>query len=218
MADTHPWLPDPPDGTSVAGGFDGSENNDWSAIKLETREGYLFTPRYGPDRRPTIWNPAEWPDHRTPRHEVNMAMGELARRFRIVRFYYDPGFRDESSWESEGEAWDTLYGPKVFLPWQMAGNSRVNAVYAASRRFETDLTTFITHDGCPITSTHMGNTRRMAQSADRYTLGKPAKSQKIDAAVTSVLAHEAASDMRAEGWPEESTNYVYTSSTTRIRR
>src|SRR5690606_42058461 len=63
------WLPDPPDGIYVAGGFDGSDNDDFTCIKLETREGYVFTPRYGPDRRPTIWNPAEW-GGRIPRSEV----------------------------------------------------------------------------------------------------------------------------------------------------
>jgi hypothetical protein len=31
------WLPQPPEGTSVCGGFDGSENDDHTVIKLETR-------------------------------------------------------------------------------------------------------------------------------------------------------------------------------------
>lgn len=205
----HPWLPDPPDGTSVAGGFDGSESDDHTAIKLETREGYIFTPRYGPDHRPTIWNPAEW-GGLIPRHEVNAAWDELARRYRLVRVYCDPGFRDESSWETEIEAWDTEHGPKVFLPWQMSGGTRVNAVFAALKRFEADLKNgLITQDGCPITTTHMGNARKVAKSMERYALGKPAQHQKIDAAVTTVLAHEAASDARADGWPDETVEYVY---------
>ena len=33
--------------------------------------------------------------------------------------------------------------------------------------------------------------------------------QKIDAAVTSVLAHEAASDARAAGWGNEPESYAY---------
>lgn len=195
------WLPNPPDGTSVAGGFDGSENDDWTAIKLETREGLLFTPRYGPDRRPTIWNPAEW-GGTTPRGEIHAAWDEIARRYSLVRVYCDPGFRDEASWESEIGEWAQLYGEKVFLPWVMSGNSRVNAVYAALRRFESDLRNGrISHDGCPITTTHVGNARKIAKSGDRYILGKPHQSQKIDTAVTSVLAHEAAADARAVGWP-----------------
>ena len=203
------WLPNPPAGTLVCGGFDGSENDDWSAIKLETREGLIFTPRYGPDKRPTIWNPAEW-GGRIPRSEVHAAWDEIARRYTLVRVYCDPGFRDESSWESEIETWDTKHGPKVFVSWQMSGGTRVNAVYAALRRFESDLANgLITHDGCPITTTHLGNARKIAKTADRYGLGKPSQKQKIDAGVTSLLAHEAASDARAEGWPEEKTYGVF---------
>lgn len=204
------WLPNPPDGTEVAGGFDGSENDDWTAIKLETVDGLIFTPRYGPDQRPTIWNPAEW-GGRIPRSEVHAAWDELATRYKLVRVHCDPGFRDESSWASEIETWDGKHGPKVFLSWRMDGGSRVEAVYRALRRFESDLDQgLITQDGCPITATHMGNARRIAKSADRYGLGKPSQTQKIDAAVTTVLAHEAACDARADGWgvpePEE---FVY---------
>ena len=196
----HPWRPDPIDGTSVCGGFDGSENDDWSAIKLETLAGYIFTPRYGPDRRPTIWNPAEW-GGRTPRHEIRAAWGELATRFELERVYCDPGFRDESSWDSEIEEWDLEWGPDIFVPWVMSGSRRTGAVYTALRRFESDLTHGgISQDGCPITETHMGNARKLAKSGDQYIVGKPAHRQKIDAAVTSVLAHEAASDARATGW------------------
>lgn len=211
------WLPEPKAGTAVAGGFDGSDNDDFTVIKLETREGLIFTPRYGPDRRPTIWNPAEW-GGRIPRDEVHAAWDELARRFRLVRVYCDPGFRDESSWASEIETWDTKHGPKVFVPWVMSGNHRARIVFAALRRFESDLEHgLIRHDGCPITTTHMGNARRIARPGDIYGLGKPSQAQKIDAAVTSVLAHEAACDARADGWPEERTNYIYTTSTTRRR-
>lgn len=203
------WLPNPPDSTAVAGGFDGSENDDWTCIKLETREGRIFTPRYGPDRRPTIWNPVEW-GGKIPRGEVDAAWDEIARRYKLVRIYCDPGFRDEVSWESEIERWGQLYGEKVFIPWQMAGNSRLNAVYAALRRFEADVASGgIKHDGCPITTTHMGNARKIAKSADRYALGKPSQHQKIDVAVTSLLAHEAASDARAAGWPVEEDSYAY---------
>ena len=209
MDATRVWWPNPPDGTSVALGMDGSENDDFTVLKCETREGLIFTPRYGPDHRPTVWNPREW-GGQIPRYEVNAAMEEINRRFKVVRAYCDPGFRDEVSWESEIEAWDQLYGPKVFIPWQMAGNSRINAVYAALRRFEADLKSgLITHDGCPLTSSAMANARKIAKSAERYGLGKPAQPQKIDAAVTAVLAHEAASDARAAGWPVQQKAYAY---------
>lgn len=210
------WVPNPPVGTSVAGGFDGSDVSDFTCIKLETREGLIFTPRYGPDKRPTIWNPAEW-GGRIPRDEVEVAWHEICRRYRVVRAYCDPGFKDESSWASEIESWDQKYGPKVFVPWVMAGSSRVNAVFAAMRRFEADLDQgLISHDGCPVTTTHMGHARKIAQTNDRYGIGKPSKDQKIDAAVTSLLAHEAACDARAAGWAAGPTR-IYTASSTRRR-
>ena len=194
------WLPEPPAGTLVCGGFDGSENNDWSAIKLETVDGLIFTPRYGPDRRPTIWNPAEF-GGRIPRDEIDVAWAEIAARFSLGRVYCDPGFRDESSWETEIEEWDRKHGPDIFVPWVMAGSARITAVFTALRRFEADLEHGrISHDGCPITATHMGNARKLARTGDRYIVGKPNESQKIDAAVTSVLAHEAACDARDTGW------------------
>lgn len=199
------WLPEPPAGTSVCGGFDGSENDDHTAIKLETQAGYLFTPRYGPDRLPTIWNPAKY-DGRIPRGEVRSAWDELAKRFQLKRVYCDPGFHDEKSWESEIEDWATTFGDEVFVPWP---TNQLQRMYPAIRRFEADLTSLITHDGCPSTATHIRNARKIARG-ERYTLGKPAQHQKIDAAVTSVICHEAASDERAAGWaPPAAPEYVY---------
>lgn len=193
------WLPNPPDGTSVCGGFDGSLNNDWTAIKLETREGFIFTPRYGPNRDPAIWNPAKWPDHQIPRDQVDEAWDEIARRYRLLRVYYDPGFQDETDWSSEGEAWDEKHGPDVFSPWP---TNQIGRMYPALRRFEADLRNrAISQDGCPITTTHVGNARKLAKG-ERYTIGKPSQDQKIDAGVTSVICHEAAADERAAGWPE----------------
>jgi hypothetical protein len=48
------------DEDAISLGFDGSFSGDWTALRAETRSGHRFTPTYGPDARPTIWNPAEW--------------------------------------------------------------------------------------------------------------------------------------------------------------
>lgn len=202
-----PWMPAPPPGTPVCGGFDGSENNDWTAIKLETLDGLIFTPRYGPDQRATIWDPAEW-GGKIPRDQIDVAWAEIVDRYDVARVYCDPGFRDESSWETEIETWDTNHGPDKFIPWVMSGQQRIGAVFAALRRFESDLEHGqIKHDGCPITATHLGNARKLGRTGDRYILGKPSQNQKIDAGVTSVLAHEAACDKRAEGWAKAGPSY-----------
>jgi hypothetical protein len=100
------WLPAPPKGTAVCGGFDGSESDDWTAIKLETQEGFIFTPRYGADQRPTIWNPKDW-DGKIPRGQIHAAWAEIMDTFNLLRVYCDPGFHDETSYETEIEEWAT---------------------------------------------------------------------------------------------------------------
>lgn len=194
------WLPPPPKGTSVAGGFDGSESDDHTAIKLETRQGYIFTPRYGPDRLPTIWNPKDF-DGKIPRSQVRAAWAEINDTYDLLSAYCDPGFHDETSWETEIEEWAVEWphadGSPRFLQFPTTSPQRM---YPAIRRFEADLK-WITHDGCPITVTQMRNARKvMSRTGKYYNLGKPAHHQKIDTAVTSVICHEAAADQRAAGW------------------
>lgn len=197
------WLPNPEPGTRVCGGFDGSENDDWTAIRLETPDGFQFTPRWPDSDRPMIWNPAQ-SGGRIPRLEVHNAWAIVAERYKLGRVYCDPGFNDPhdpTSWITEIETWAGLYGDEVFIPWQMGGSTRTRAVHAALVRFESDLRNgHLKHDGCPVTTGHVGNARKIPKPGDRYLLGKPAQHQKIDAAVTSVLCHEAAADARAAGW------------------
>jgi hypothetical protein len=188
------WLDPPPAGTSVCGGFDGSDVDDATAIRLETREGYQFTPRYGPDRRPTIWLPAEWGGV-TPRDQVHVAWAEIAATYRLKRVYCDP-----FGWATELDLWDEKHGPDVFAEWR---TNRPRQMFEALDRFTADLKTrALTHDGCPITTLHVANARKRAGMGDIYILQKPAQHQKIDAAVTSTLCHEAAADERAEGWTD----------------
>lgn len=189
------WLPEPPAGTKVTLGFDGSENNDHSAIRAHTIDGVLFTPRYGPDDRPTIWDPAQWGDQ-IPRGEVHAAVDELFSRFDVRRMYCDP-----QDWRSEIGDWALEFGQEKVVEW---ATNRTGQMYDAIRRFETDLTTGrIRHDGCPITAVHMANCRKVAKPGQKYILGKPADHQKIDAAMASILAHEAAQDAHADGWADE---------------
>lgn len=187
--------------TRIALGFDGSDSDDWSAIRAERIDGWAFTPTYGPDSRATIWNPAEW-GGRIPRGEVHAAVDELFRHYDVARFYCDP--RD---WQSEIESWALRHGERVVVEW---ATYRVVQMHEALRRFETDLTTgALTHDGCPITAAHVANARKIAKPGDRYILGKPNQHQKIDAAMACVLAHEAAADARAAGWGSAVPAYAY---------
>lgn len=200
--------PEPPPGTQICLGFDGSDSDDWTAIRAETHDGWRFTPRYGPDRRPTIWDPSEW-GGQIPRAEVHAAVDELCRRYKVVRAYCDP-----KDWRSEIGEWALKYGEKVFAEW---ATYRVVQMHAALERSVVDLSSGrSTHDGCEIATRHVANARRAARTGERYVLAKASPSQKIDVAMADVLAHEAASDARAAGWnPNATSGVVYTASSTR---
>lgn len=182
----------PEDGTPICLGFDGSESDDWTAIRAETAEGYQFTPIFGPDSQPTWWNPAEH-GGRIPREQVDVAVEELHRRFRVERMYCDP--RD---WETTIDRWALTYGSAVvwatYRPVQM---------HDALERVVTDLGTGdLTHDDDPTVALHVANARKAPRPGQRYLLEKPAGAyhQKIDLAMASVLAHEAAMDALTDGW------------------
>jgi hypothetical protein len=66
-----------------------------------------------------------------------------------------------------------------------------------------------THDGCEITYEHIGHTRAAARPSDRYVLKKASPAQKIDVAVTSILAHEALGDVIAAGLAEPEESFYY---------
>src|SRR5690554_625014 len=188
---------DVPDGAAVALGMDGSDTDDWTVIRAETEDGFQFTPCYGPDRRPTIWDPAEF-GGQVPRLEVAAAVDELMGRYRVARMYVDP-----PDWKSEIDAWAARYGDKVVLRWE---TYRPVQMHAAAQRLATDVMKADTpfwHDGCPVTARHVRHARKSPRPGQRYVLAKPSQSQKIDACVASILAHEAACDATAgDLWPK----------------
>lgn len=200
MRDTK-WLPNPRSRTAVCLGFDGSENNDWTAIRGETMDGFQFTPRYGDDELPTIWNPDEW-GGQIPRTEVAAAVDELFDRYEVVRFYCDP-----QDWRSEIGEWSVAYGDNKVYEWP---TNSVNRMYEALKRFLVDLHTGrISHDGCWLTNQAFLNARKAAKPGQKYVLTKPTEHQKIDPAMASVLAHEAAMDARASGYkPRQKTEVI----------
>jgi hypothetical protein len=180
-------------GTRIVLGFDGSDIDDWTGIRAETLDGFQFTPRYGPDRRPTIWDPAEW-GGQVPRLEVDAAVAEIFDRFDVVRMYCDPPY-----WTSEVAQWQARHGEKRVTEWH---TNRAVQMHAACEQMLTDVTKVdspFRHDGCETTSIHVRNARKAARPANRYVLRKATHHQKIDLAICSVLAHEAASDAIAAG-------------------
>lgn len=186
-----------PKGTAIVLGMDGSDVNDWTVIRAQTRDGYQFTPRYGPLALPTVWNPADW-DGQVPRLEVRAAVKYLMTNFVVVRMYVDPPY-----WTTEADEWAAEHGEKVVVRWYTA---RVTQMQAAAERLLTDISKTdspFTHDGCETTTAHVEATHKAPRPGGRYVLCKPDDGRKIDACVTSVLADEAAGDVTAAGlWPK----------------
>lgn len=184
--------------TKVCLGFDGSDNDDHTGIRLETLDFYQFTPTYR-DGRKTLWNPADF-GGRIPREEVRAAVNHLVSEYEIVRAYLDPHM-----WETEIDEFAGLYGEKVFVKWPTYAVPRM---WAALERFKTDLAAgSLTHDADELVEAHLRNAVVRARAVDpltgrrQYIIGKPHESshQKIDYAMSSVLAHEAVGDAIAAG-------------------
>lgn len=194
-----------PDGARIVLGFDGSDIDDWTAIRAETMDGHQFTPTVGPNQEPSIWNPEDY-GGQVPRLEVDAAVDEIFRRFDVVRFYADPPY-----WDTEVDAWVDRYGEQRVQRWQ---TNRTKPMHKACERLKTDVTkkdSPFSHDGCEITAAHIANTRMAARPMGRYVLRKASPTQKIDAAIPSVLAHEALGDVIAAGLAApKKKSYVYT--------
>lgn len=187
-------IRDRPKSGPVCAGFDGSDVDDWTGIRLETQDQFQFTPTYFGDARRTIWNPAVWPGHRIPRDEVMTAWHDIMRRFEVVRAYLDPPL-----WGTELQELQGRYGDKVFIGWE---TYRTKQMHFELERFRTDITNpqaSFRHDDCQFTAQHMRNAVVRARQNQTYILGKQSEKQKIDLAMSSTLAHAATLDAIAAG-------------------
>jgi hypothetical protein len=181
---------------AVSAGFDGSRSGDWTALRVETWDGFRFTPTYGPDSRPAFWRPSEWPEGRIPRGEVNAAVAELFDRFRVGRMYCDP-----RHWETQIDQWAQMYGEDVVLEWP---TNSIGRMFPALLRYREDLAEGLTtHSDDTVVRTHALAARKLAKPGDKFILGKPSDNQKIDLLMADIVAHEAACDARASGWTAE---------------
>ncbi|MEE1835752.1 hypothetical protein [Streptomyces sp. SP17KL33] len=174
-------------------GFDGSDSDDWTGIRAETMDGFQWTPTYGPSKRPTVWNPADW-GGQVPRLEVDAAVSELFAKYDVKLMYCDPPY-----WETEVDQWAERYGERRVIRWY---TRRIIQMHDAAERLKNDVIkrdSAFTHDGCEITGRHVFNARMAARPSDRYVLTKPEHKRKIDMAVVSILTHEATCDAIAAG-------------------
>lgn len=175
--------------TQIVLGFDGSDVDDWTGFRAQTRDNYQFTPETPAGR--TIWVPEEH-GGRVPRLEVHAAVDWLFTNFDVIRMYGDPPY-----WETELDTWAEKFGDKRVLRWE---TYRPVQMHAAAERLLVDVAkadSGFSHDGCEITGLHMRNARKAQRPSNRYVLTKPGDGRKIDMAVVSVICNEAAGDVTA---------------------
>ncbi len=191
-------------GTEIALGFDGSLSGDWTVIRAEDRSGLRFTPTYtvGGEERPCWWDPALAPLGMIPRGEVHAALEQIFARYRVVRMYCDP-----REWETEIDTWTLTYGEDRVVKWY---TTRTTPMHEALVRYRIDMIEGSSgHVRDELYEQHALNARMLAKPGDRFAIGKPSPDQHIDLCVADVLAHEAASDARADNWPTEIDTRVW---------
>lgn len=188
-----------PDKALIVLGFDGSRYYDATALygfEVATGFGFLIGLWERPDGAPDDWE--------VPRLEVDAALREAFRRWKVWRVYCDPPL-----WEGLIAEWAGRYGDKVVIEWP---TNRIKPMAEALRAFLAAINgAELTHDGNPRVSAHVGNAHRrdtnfQGDDGERlWTVGKeysrsPAK---IDALVAATLAFEARRDAITAGATNE---------------
>jgi hypothetical protein len=187
-----------PAGTGISLGFDGSLRQDSTALRGCTQAGHLFT--IGIWEAPLDSRGRPVPDWEVPELEVDAAVDEAHRRFRVVRGYYDPAW-----WGSWVPKWAAKHGNDKVIPWW---TNRDAPMARALRAIRTAIVQReLTQDGDPVAARHWANAHRRPTGAKDETgtpmtlMAKERKGSpnKIDAAMADTLAWAARNDALAAG-------------------
>lgn len=173
-------------GEAITLGFDGSIKDDATAlVGCRVSDGHLFVV--------DVWEKPEGARGWTvDRGNVDAAVADVMGRYRVVRFYADPAW-----WQDTLDRWSAEW-PKVVIGW---ATNRERAMAFALERFHTAVTTGeCSHDGDPRLSRHVLNARRRTvRSGDLIVKDGTHSPRKIDAAIAATLAYEARADAIAAG-------------------
>lgn len=206
-----------PEGAMVCAGFDGSENDDHTALFGCTEQGDLFTVG--------VWAPAD-EDDLGWRLDVDAAVDWLHRTFDVKRFYGDPAW-----WVAELGQWAAKYGTvtEFWTGGRSEGKMAVatgacrTAIRHGTRidphpRFTPDLRVVRdrvrrdagAEDGIPVVQWHFENarTRKVRVKADEHQPAEDAwlvrkerkgSPLKIDSVTSAILARRARDDALKSG-------------------
>lgn len=172
-------LDEPPPGTKVWLGFDGSYSGDSTALVGCTNEGHIFVAGH--------WeNPTKRRGWRVPRDEVHEYVVAAFKRWNVQELIVDPPY-----WQTEIAAWDARWPDKVV---EFPTYSRARMAPATTSFTAAVLDKKLTHSGDKNLARHVANCV-VVSSAQGDVITKQSKDSpaKIDLAVAAVLAHSRAS-------------------------
>jgi len=169
----------PADGSEVVLGFDGSYNNDSTALVGCTLDGYLFVV--------DAWErPATRGEWRVPRQDVERAVDAAMARWSVRELACDP-----PGWHREVDDWSDRYGSP---PVVMFETNKRAMMSAACSKFYTAVTNGqLSHDGDPRLARHLANAV-VKETPDGAYITKDGRNspRKIDLAVAAVVAYDRA--------------------------
>lgn len=195
-------------GTKIVLTFDGSYNNDSTSLYACTLDGHLFP--LGLWERPE--NAKTW---KVPRGEVDAAVAGAMETYDVLELSMDP-----AKWSTEFDAWVDRYGedrvleyPQTHVRMVPATKKFRDAVFATIPLDDDEddaeaenpyrlVPWSLTHSGDPALGRHIGNANVKAVGARAYVLTKTHPNQKIDAAITAVMALDRATIRRELEPPE----------------
>lgn len=187
------------DGEMITLGFDGSRRRargvtDATAlVACRLSDGHVFEPL-----EQSVWEqPPNWPKDRdwtVPAADVDRAVDEIFRRYKVVGFFADP-----AKWETYVARWEAKYSAKLKvkasrehpIEWWFTGG-RAHLIVQAVREFHdavVDQHDDFSHDGSYALTRHVLNARRrMSRAGLQIAKENPESPKKIDAAIAGVLA------------------------------
>jgi hypothetical protein len=183
-------------GDEITLGFDGSRKRSrgvtdaTALIGCRVSDGHVFEIR--------VWEQPNGPagdGWAVPVDEVDWEVEQAFERYNVVGMFADP-----ARWESYVANWEAKYGKRLKakasqsnpIAWWMTGN-RSYLVVRAVEQFQTAvIDKELTHDGAPALTRHILNARRrVGRSGVTIAKATPESADKIDAAVSAVLAYQA---------------------------
>lgn len=183
-------------GEEVTLGFDGSRKRargvtDATAlVGCRVSDGHLFEIK--------VWEQPNGPagdDWAVPVDEVDYEVEKAFETYNVVGMFADP-----ARWESYIAKWEAAYGKKLKarasqsnpIAWWLTGNRSYLVVRAVEQFSTAVMDKELTHDGSLALTRHVLNARRrIGRSGITIAKSHPESRDKIDAAISGLLAYQA---------------------------